>query len=160
MAEVKTYKCDICGEVFHADGEYGDRIAMISEGLSKDEENLKRYNHLCPKCMETICNVIKEPGMVDELRGKIHTQFGEMNELKSLLHQLCIAVGAVLPYGVYSPDSTDYEVSVGDAMDRIKVLKCEKHDLNEQLLKLRKITSCAIGLAFGMAITLIIMAVC
>ena len=153
MAEVKTYKCDVCGEVFHADGEYGHRIAIISEGLSKDEENLKRYNHLCPKCTGTIVNVIEDPDVIRDLEKEVHTKVKYIDGYVSLLGSIYNKLKDYPLMRYYSDNPSQYADNVKWCLDEIDNRECE-------LLKWKRITDGVIGFAVGIWIVLLIKAVC
>lgn len=57
MAEVLTYKCDVCGKVYHVDGDNQQRMVIVNNAPNDE----KHYNHICPKCIANVEHLLKKP---------------------------------------------------------------------------------------------------
>lgn len=66
MANVKTYKCDICGKVYH-DESWDKNNRIVIEHWVDDEKSMDIYNHACTECVDVIKEVIHNP---DTLKNK------------------------------------------------------------------------------------------
>ena len=75
MAEVKTYKCDICGKVYHVD-DNDEKVMTINYKV--DNENEGKFEHICNKCMSMIHQFILDPNYMDCLKEDL----GKNVELK------------------------------------------------------------------------------
>lgn len=63
MSEVKTFKCDICGDIHHSFADTHEITVFV-----KDREgNNKCYQHICPSCENNIHKVIDNPSVIDDL---------------------------------------------------------------------------------------------
>ena len=65
--EVKTFKCDICGEAFYSSNDkpgFGVHMFPIGKVDATD-----KYDHVCPKCASVIDEIIRHPDVLKNERG-------------------------------------------------------------------------------------------
>ena len=68
MAEVKTYKCDICGEVYHVKEDDRNFIKIIhSKQAEEDEVEVTHYDHVCPYCGGEVVRFLDDPAIINNL---------------------------------------------------------------------------------------------
>jgi hypothetical protein len=69
MAEVLTYKCDVCGKVYHVDGDNQQRMVIVNNAPNDE----KHYNHICPKCIANVECLLKNPDECSNREAKLNT---------------------------------------------------------------------------------------
>ena len=146
MAEVKTYKCDICGEVYHV-GEDIKAFMNIEYARGTDENVYieAKFNHICPECRNTICKCINKPKIIDELHEKTedlakikHTLRNYIDRLKPMLDD---GLRQSLLYADYSKLET---------YDRIVIGANDSYERMEKSCAIwKRIAFAAIGLLIG-----------
>lgn len=65
MAEVKTFKCDICGKVYYSD-DVKKEVKLTTKVMDEDSVECEVYDHVCPKCVGNITHYIADPGIVEK----------------------------------------------------------------------------------------------
>lgn len=93
MAEVKTYKCDICGEVYHEEENYKHFMHIEDEYRTREEGSVKHYEHICPDCRENVCKCIDKPDIINVLSNKSYKRHSALlsieHKIKHLRDRLC-----------------------------------------------------------------------
>ena len=90
MANVTTYKCDICGEIYQVDENYKDFMNIIHNRKVEGEIKYDCFTDICPGCARTIGKCIKNPRIIDELHYKI-------SEISSFKHSLAHYIDRLKP---------------------------------------------------------------
>jgi rubredoxin len=85
MAEVKTYKCDICGNVYHVDD--GDE-KLMTINYKVDSENEGKFEHICDECMGMIHACLRDPDILDDNKKELDKVREEKGKLKSCIKEL------------------------------------------------------------------------
>ena len=78
MAEIKTYKCDICGGVYHYDKNDYNNMVCVTDRFAE-------YHHICEKCSENIRKVIEDPKAFEKLSENMKTELRGRLEYKHAL---------------------------------------------------------------------------
>lgn len=87
MAEVKTYKCDICGEVYHVEELHIDSINIVHKIMTKDEADSTYYKHICPHCQGVILEIIRNPDAIEKMDQEISELHEEANKKINKLYK-------------------------------------------------------------------------
>lgn len=94
MAEVKTYKCDVC-EKIHYEESWDRETRIIIEGWNEDEKYMNIYNHVCPECKEAIDKVIDSPSILEDMDKEIaglhevaNEVIGDRNALEEYINRI------------------------------------------------------------------------
>lgn len=87
MAEVKTYKCDVC-EKIHYEESWNRETRIIIEGWNEDGKYMNIYNHVCPECKEAIDKIIDSPSILDTRCKHIDCLEGKLAHLRTLLNKI------------------------------------------------------------------------
>ena len=66
MSEVRTCKCDICGEVFHVVPNEHVKYHMSREYEENGEKAVKLYTDICPRCCRNVYDIIKDPEIIQK----------------------------------------------------------------------------------------------
>lgn len=88
MSEVKTYKCDVCGKVYHVDENYGTCMTIFDESIDEDSRHITGYEHICPDCTEVINKVIGNPGIIDDLKEKANIRYRNASAMEQRIRDL------------------------------------------------------------------------
>ena len=80
MAEVKTYKCDICGKTFVVDENDREFMNILTGEVDKESRESKAYNDICPDCYNAIKKVIDDPDIIQKMYNEIQAKFDHENE--------------------------------------------------------------------------------
>lgn len=62
MAEIKTYRCDICGKVYHSD-EVKTEVVLA---IKPESEDAKSYDHICNECLCILSLLLADPNVIKE----------------------------------------------------------------------------------------------
>ena len=81
--EVKSYKCDICGEVYHVNPNTNDWVIVNVHTKDKGDT----YEHLCPKCAGFIKGYILDPSNEDILYNETRAIRRLETCLSGILHK-------------------------------------------------------------------------
>lgn len=84
MSEIKTLKCDICGEVYHYD-EKETSLFIVSK---EHGEYIKKYEDICPDCTKNILALMKKPNILKELSTESFRRLSYNLKLESILKKL------------------------------------------------------------------------
>ena len=87
MSEIKTYKCDICKKVFHAN-KTDTAVILAIKSYSEDSADTSAYEDICPDCANKLISFTKDPYIVDKLKQ-------ECSELKRGKYDLRYMIKAV-----------------------------------------------------------------
>jgi uncharacterized protein Usg len=68
MAEVKTYKCDICGKVYHREENEDHFMTITHQPLDGEKEEKFEYQYLCDGCIRNVHEVIDNPELLKHMR--------------------------------------------------------------------------------------------
>lgn len=109
MAEVKTYKCDICGKVYHDDSLSTKYERIIIEHWDDGEKTTDIYSDICTGCMHKIYEVIKEPDIIEDLEDKLRTKSMFVEQLESIIKSMRDVVCGYNSWEIYSDYNSRYE---------------------------------------------------
>lgn len=125
MAEVKTYKCDICGKVYR-DESCDKNNRIVVERWVDDEKTTDIYNDVCTECIHRIYEVIKEPDIIEDLEDKLRTKSMFEEQLESIIKSMRDAVCGFNSWEIYSDYNSRYEYmrNMGSAI----MTKCDEMD--------------------------------
>lgn len=132
MAEVKTYKCDICGKIHYDEScEKNDRIVI--EHWGDDEKSTDIYNNICTGCIHKIYEVIKEPDIFEDIEDKLRTKTMFVEQLESIIKSMRDAVCGWDSWEIYTDCNSRYEYmrNMGSAI----MTKCDEMRESEQRWK-------------------------
>lgn len=87
MANLKTYKCDICGKVYH-DESWDKNNRIVVEHWVDDEKSIDIYNDVCTECMEVINRVVDSPSILIDHCKRIDCLEGKLAHLRTLLNKI------------------------------------------------------------------------
>ena len=139
MAEVKTYKCDICGKVYHVDENVEHRVMDLAGITNGDESrDVKHYEHICEECAGKIRRVIEDPKVFEELDEKICEQLKEKYHYKSLLDRIFSVIPLKFSTRLYASS----ERKTDEAIEKIE-------DLEKSRDIWKRVASVTIGLLIG-----------
>lgn len=151
--EVKTFKCDICGEVYHVEEEVVDKITVYRDVVVNGELESIRYKHICPDCGKIINRFVNKPEIAEEARKTrravhkledcLHTINNKLFFLKSFWF------GAGIEQPEYYDDFTD------DIVRKIDELKEYKERSHKQMITIRVLV-CLLGMCIGSALAQLI----
>lgn len=165
MSKVNSFKCDICGEVYHVtEGVPNEYIIMHKHRVSADEGEVTSYEHICPTCEGNIRMLLDDPTLIDEQEETIDSTREFANKLRvsiRSLHRTIHGIFAVLP-----EDDIEYEAAVKCAEEIFNDRKKQLNELsdvrdglsnriNTQLWAIR-ILALLLGLCMGSALAQII----
>lgn len=152
MAEVKTYKCDICGEVYHVEDELNECVTIVHEICEEDGRDIDYYKHICPHCRGVILEIIRNPDAIEKMDARMDELSADAsskrtysyrleNLIKELRDDIC---GWVCWYGEY-----DY--------DCLNIMSADiKREHNEVKSSRCRWRALALGLLTGMLIALML----
>lgn len=149
MAEVKTYKCDICGEVYHR-GEGEDHFMRIIHQPS-DENSGKKFDYefLCDDCIAEINKVIDNPSIINNLIIERSAEREHRHSIESCLDRIRIvfAFGG-FPYTVWGGTKDKYE-------EMTKAFIEEYEDLTKSRTIWLRVSMVLVGVCLGLLACLI-----
>ncbi len=143
--EVKTFKCDICGEVYHVAEEHNESVTMNVYGGT--------YNHLCPKCQGYIKAYITKPEIAEEARKARRAVSRLENCLSRIGHQFFPIRSFWYGEGIDIPEY--YDSYTDTVMDEIDELKDYKERSRKQMIVIR-VLGCLLGMCIGAALAQLI----
>lgn len=153
MAEVRSYKCDICGEVYHV--EEGIKEFMNIAYARGTDENVyieAKFDHICPDCRNTIRKCISNPKIIDEL----HENIDELLEKKHKLEDCLKKIRVQYNFG----DFTGFAFGGWNYVEKYEELAnaCveEYADLKKSHMIWKRVAFAAIGLVVGVIGVLIL----
>lgn len=158
MAEVKTYKCDICGKVWTADPDDRRRIVMTRQ--PEKNGRVINYDDICPDCVSMLNECIEDPTILISLRQQMDREHNQNHKdiyvYKSLIGKIYreITHGSLLLY--HSDGAEEYEAYAEKILEEVREMK----DLHKGVLKWKRIAGSAIGFAIGMFLYFLIKAIC
>lgn len=148
MANLKTYKCDICGKVYH-DESCDKNNRIVVEHWVDDEKTTDIYNDVCTECMEAMDKVMQNPDILENKNKTIAALQEEMKEvdndkytLESYINRIyreflevTYATSAFLTssryYGVHG-----CQKAIDECFDKIRDLKASKQRWKEAAILL------------------------
>lgn len=86
MSELKTFKCDACGEVYHSD----DRTTRIIMSFGDED---KTYGHVCPKCLDRIATTLASPCAFEQLKAEKDRAINYAYNLEHVIKDLRDKIG-------------------------------------------------------------------
>lgn len=128
MSKVNSFKCDICGEIYHVtEGVTNEFITIHKHCVSADEGEATSYKHICPTCEGTLRTFLDDPTLFDEQEEALHTAKTFNSKLKSMIRNLYVDVLRIIPCFHELDSVSDFEAII----DRIK----EEHEDKKQLIR-------------------------
>lgn len=120
--EIKSFKCDICGEVYHvAEEEQQEFLTIHKYCVCPDEGEVTSYKHICPGCTNYITAYINDP-TIKETQYKVRRA---VSKLEDCLARLLRSVSEFHPFwygsGVENPEY--YDEITDDIVRNIDELK-------------------------------------
>jgi hypothetical protein len=149
MAEVKSYKCDMCGKVYHRD-ENDKSWMRIVYNPTDDEVKRFDYEHICPECERTIGSVIHDPDIIKNYKESLKDAEKNLSGFKRLFTKIHDKLYPLLSMhslwtSVNDPDY--YEERVVDPI----INKCDTLETSRDRWKRAAI--CLIGAVVGLLIS-------
>lgn len=152
--EVKSYKCDICGTVYHVEECDPSFVVIETSELSDDILKQQRYTCLCPKCQSYIKEYIGNPAIAE----KQYKNRRAVQKLEDCLRELYNKVSSfhTFWYGA-GVDAPEYYDGVKDQIIEYIDEKNAEHEkrINTQLWTIR-VLSCLLGICIGAALAQLI----
>lgn len=171
MAEVKTYKCDICGEVYHVDDSQENRVMDLADITNGNKSrDVKHYEHICDKCAGEIRSIIRNPELLSELykESKLYRELAVeyAGYLRDVYGESCESY-AICRVDSGCKDTTAYKAIMDVTKENIKGLKIRNKELYkawtatrnyaEKLERCAFVAYCGLGcLVIGMIISLFV----
>ena len=122
MAEVKTYKCDICGQVYHVDENVEHGVMDLTDVTSGDVEH---YKHICNKCAGVIRRVVKDPNFIGKLLESQNETVRDKRKYADLLTRIIRKItGEPLIYYHFA----NYEQETDEAIIKLGELEKSRDD--------------------------------
>lgn len=148
--EVKSYKCDICGKVYHVEEDDPSFVVIETSELSDDILKQQRYTCLCPKCQSYIKEYMGNPEIAE-------TQYKRRRALSKLEDCIRSIFNRVSPFrsywcgaGIENPEYFDELTE-----DIIKAID-ERAEKYQKHMWVIRILSVLLGMCVGSALAQII----
>ena len=84
MSELKTYKCDICSNIYYSD-EAEATFSIIHERELLIGKGSRTYDHVCPDCLVNINKMLDNPTIIDDLIAKKNEFVKRVDKLESAI---------------------------------------------------------------------------
>lgn len=147
--EVKSYKCDICGKVYHVDPETNDWVMITTSERNDDIVDQTNYDHLCPDCMKNIKAYINKPEIAEEARKTRRA----VSKLEDCLHRISNRVFFLKSFwfgaGIDAPEH--YDDFTDDIVKKIDELAEYQERSRKQMIVIRVLAG-VIGFFIGCAL--------
>ena len=148
MSNVRTFKCDICGKVYHVGENDVPYMNIIREEYDKDDPMVihkTQYNHICPDCDDVISKVIANPGIIEELENDKNEALHNLSGFKDLIYKIHNKLYTYCSFWWGINDPSYHKDNVDEFIKQYDELKlsCDKR------LKVIKWLSAICGLLFG-----------
>jgi hypothetical protein len=88
MSKVESYKCDICGEVYHVDHENHSFVIIHTGSANIDESSTKSFEHICPECCKNVNTYIDNPNIVHETNQKLYNETRARQKLEGCISKI------------------------------------------------------------------------
>ena len=133
MAEVKTYKCDICGEIYHREENDTHFMTIVEQPLDEDTTKRFEYQYICDDCMDNVHRIIDNPKILDNMISANDDYRGYISGYKNHIRRIHDTIFKYRSFWDISNNPNDYDTYIDNVIEEIKMYKamelvCKKRE--------------------------------